>query len=118
MVRRSKGLGERHRRILEFIESYQKINKHPPSIREIGEACDISSTSVVNYYLDQMEKKGVIERDRKISRGVKASSRDAVSLGQIIRINLELAFASLAGDSTTNAPPPTSNIKKKKRKSE
>ena len=69
MVRKSKGLGERHQKILGFIQEYQNKHKHPPSIREIGEYCDISSTSVVNYYLDQLEKSGHIERDRKISRG-------------------------------------------------
>ncbi|MGZ9225016.1 MAG: transcriptional repressor LexA, partial [Anaerolineales bacterium] len=52
---------------------YQRENKYPPSIREIGEKTGISSTSVVNYYLDQLEKKGLIERDRKISRGVRLS---------------------------------------------
>jgi len=48
MVRKSKGLGERHQKILDFIQEYQHEYKHPPSIREIGENCDISSTSVVN----------------------------------------------------------------------
>lgn len=73
MVRKSKGLGERHQRILEFLKDYQRANKYPPSIREIGEKTGISSTSVVNYYLDQLEKRGLIERDRKISRGVRLS---------------------------------------------
>jgi repressor LexA len=71
MVRKSKGLGERHQKILDFLSEYQRENKYPPSIREIGEKTGISSTSVVNYYLDQLEKKGMIERDRKISRGVR-----------------------------------------------
>ena len=74
MVRKSKGLGERHQRILDFLAEYQRENKYPPSIREIGNRTGISSTSVVNYYLDQLEKKGMIERDRKISRGVRLSN--------------------------------------------
>jgi repressor LexA len=73
MVRKSKGLGERHLKILDFIQDYQRKYKHPPSIREIGENCSISSTSVVNYYLDQLEKNGYIERDRKISRGLRVT---------------------------------------------
>ncbi len=73
MVRKSKGLGERHQRILDFLSEYQRENKYPPSIREIGEKTGITSTSVVNYYLDQLEKMGKIERDRKISRGVRVS---------------------------------------------
>jgi repressor LexA len=74
MVRKSKGLGERHQKILDFLQVYQRANKYPPSIREIGEKTGISSTSVVNYYLDQLEKMGKIERDRKISRGVRLAT--------------------------------------------
>jgi len=77
MVRKSKGLGERHQKILDFIQEYQRKYKHPPSIREIGENCGISSTSVVNYYLDQLEKTGHIERDRKISRGLRVIGANA-----------------------------------------
>ena len=84
MVRKSKGLGERHQRILEFIASYQREHKHPPSIREIGEHCAISSTSVVNYYLDQLEKSGHIERDRKISRGMRLTGN--TPLGDMLRV--------------------------------
>lgn len=84
MVRKSKGLGERHQKILDFIADYQREYKHPPSIREIGEHCGISSTSVVNYYLDQLEKSGNIERDRKISRGVRLTN--SVLVGDMFRV--------------------------------
>ena len=84
MVRKSKGLGERHQKILDFIADYQREYKHPPSSREIGEHCDISSTSVVNYYLDQLEKSGNIERDRKISRGVRLTN--SAPIGDMFRI--------------------------------
>ncbi|HRQ32248.1 MAG TPA: transcriptional repressor LexA [Anaerolineales bacterium] len=77
MVRKSKGLGERHQKILDFVLTYQRENRYPPSIREIGEKTGITSTSVVNYYLDQLEKMGKIERDRKISRGVRISGASA-----------------------------------------
>src|SRR5574340_631292 len=84
MVRKSKGLGERHQRILDFIQDYQRKHKHPPSIREIGESCDISSTSVVNDYLDQLEKSGHIERDRKISRALRVTGQ--TPLGEMYRV--------------------------------
>lgn len=84
MVRKSKGIGERHQKILDFIASYQREHKHPPSIREIGEYCDISSTSVVNYYLDQLEKSGHLERDRKISRGMRLTGN--TPLGDMQRV--------------------------------
>src|SRR5512140_768638 len=84
MVRKSKGIGDKHQRILDFIQDYQRKHKHPPSIREIGESCDISSTSVVNYYLDQLEKNGYIERDRKISRGLRVTGQSPI--GELFRV--------------------------------
>ena len=84
MVRKSKGLSERHQTILEFLKSYQTANRYPPSIREIGENTGISSTSVVNYYLDQLEKMGMIERDRKISRGVRLVGANLI--GEMLKI--------------------------------
>jgi repressor LexA len=71
MARQRKGLGERHKKILEEFERFQTKNGYPPSIREIGKLAGISSTSVVNYYLDQLEEEGFIERDRNVSRGIR-----------------------------------------------
>ncbi|OEU69343.1 MAG: repressor LexA [Desulfovibrio sp. S3730MH75] len=84
MARKSKGLGERHKKILAFLKSYQEDNGYPPTIREIGEDTNISSTSVVNYYLDQLEKMGKIERQRRISRGVRLAGSN--SLGEMFKI--------------------------------
>ena len=84
MARKSKGLGERHKKILKFLESYQTSEGYPPTIREIGEATSISSTSVVNYYLDQLEKMGKIERQRKISRGVRLAGISP--LGEMFKV--------------------------------
>jgi repressor LexA len=84
MARKSKGLGERHKKILDFLRVYQEREGYPPTIREIGEETDISSTSVVNYYLDQLEKMGKIERQRKISRGVRLANNNP--LGEMFKI--------------------------------
>lgn len=69
--KRSKTLSDRQKRILEVLDRFQNQYGYPPSIREICEKTDISSTSVVNYYLDQLEDMGYIERDRRVSRGVR-----------------------------------------------
>jgi repressor LexA len=69
--KRKKGLSDRQKRILEVLERFQIQNGYPPSIREICDKAGISSTSVVNYYLEQLEEMGYIERDRRISRGVR-----------------------------------------------
>ena len=69
--RRRKDLSERQVRILGVLDSFQKKFGYPPSIREICEKANISSTSVVNYYLDQLEEMGYIERDQGVSRGIR-----------------------------------------------
>ena len=42
-------LSDRQQRMYDFIRQFFQENQYPPTIREIGEAVDISSTSVVNY---------------------------------------------------------------------
>jgi repressor LexA len=64
-------LSERQRRIVEYLHEYVEENGYPPSIREIGAAAGISSTSVVSYNLKRLEEKGYISRDREVSRGLK-----------------------------------------------
>jgi repressor LexA len=71
MARKKAGLTERHKNILKFIERFQAENGFPPSIREIGENTNISSTSVVNYYLNQLEEMQYIERESNVSRGIR-----------------------------------------------
>src|SRR5512137_1645962 len=79
MVRTSKGLTQRHQKILHYLG--KRMNEgYPPSIREIGEATDISSTSVVTYYLKQLEEWGYIERDAKFSRALRLSGAAHQSL--------------------------------------
>jgi repressor LexA len=72
MVRTSKGLTHRHQKILDYLN--QRMDSgYPPSIREIGEATSISSTSVVTYYLKQLEDWGYIQRDARFSRALRLS---------------------------------------------
>ncbi|WP_299024033.1 transcriptional repressor LexA [uncultured Thermanaerothrix sp.] len=71
MVKPRNGLSERHKRILQFIEEYRHQNGYSPSIREIGDAIGVASTSLVNYYLDQLEDLKYIQRDRSISRAIR-----------------------------------------------
>ncbi len=72
MARRaSKELRPRQKAMLEFIRQFIEENDYPPTIREIGAAVGISSTSVVNYNLDQLERKGRIIRNREVSRGLR-----------------------------------------------
>jgi repressor LexA len=85
MVRKSKGLSDKHIKILDLLQKYAEKEGYPPSIREIGEQTGISSTSVVNYYLEQLEKWGFIERDRRISRGLRVVPEKLASLGDVLQ---------------------------------
>ena len=64
-------LSERQQHMLVFIQDYYQEHLYPPTIREIGKSVGISSTSVVNYNLNVLEKQGHIARDKTISRGIK-----------------------------------------------
>jgi repressor LexA len=69
--KRSTKLTERQKKILEVLEHFQINAGYPPSIREICEQAGISSTSVVNYYLEQLTEMGYIQRDERVSRGIR-----------------------------------------------
>lgn len=79
-------LSDRQEAMLGFITSFIDENGYPPTIREIGKACGISSTSVVNYNLNKLERDGLLARDREVSRGLRLS--DLAHLTNIIRIPL------------------------------
>jgi len=102
MVRKSKGLSERHIRVLEFLAKYQSENGRPPSIREIGDAAQISSTSVVNYYLEQLEKMGYIERDGRVSRGLRMTDK----INEVAQVITDLMRVPVAGRIVASAPVP------------
>jgi len=94
MVRKSKGLSERHHKILDLLQKYADKG-YPPSIREIGEQTGITSTSVVNYYLEQLEKWGFIERDRRISRGLRVVPEKLAELGNALAVPVHAAAEAI-----------------------
>ena len=57
-------------KILNFLKDFILEKDYPPSIRDIQTHCSISSTSVVDYNLKKLEEKGLIRRDKDISRGI------------------------------------------------
>ena len=64
-------LSSRQEDMIQFIGRFTRDKGYPPTIRQIGEAVKISSTSVVNYNLNKLERDGFITRDLKVSRGVR-----------------------------------------------
>src|SRR5438132_1904279 len=63
-------LTDRQARILEYIRYQNKVRNYPPSVREIGEAVGLSSSSTVHNHLNQLERRGLIKRDPSKSRTV------------------------------------------------
>ena len=63
-------LTERQNKILDYIRYVTKVRNYPPSVREIGEAVGLSSSSTVHNHLNQLERRGLIERDPSKSRTV------------------------------------------------
>jgi len=102
MVRKSKGITEKHIKVLEFVNDYQTKYGRPPSIREIGEKVKISSTSVVNYYLEQLEKKGYIERDTRVSRGMRLTEK----VNEILQVASDMFHIPVLGPIAAGIPLP------------
>src|SRR3954452_2981485 len=65
-----RALSERQRQMLVFIREFVEHHGYPPSIRDIGAAVGISSTSVVDYNLRVLEREGYLRRTREVSRGL------------------------------------------------
>jgi repressor LexA len=66
----NEGLTPRQRKILEFIRESVERRGFPPTIREIGDAVGLASTSSVSYQLITLQKKGFLRRDATKPRAV------------------------------------------------
>jgi repressor LexA len=63
-------LSDRQAKILDYIRHVTKVRNYPPSVREIGEAVGLSSSSTVHNHLNQLVRRGLIRRDPSKSRTV------------------------------------------------
>jgi repressor LexA len=71
----AKDLSPKQESILRFIRQFIDEHDYPPSIRQIQDGCNISSTSVVDYNLKKLEGDGYIRRDREVSRAIELLER-------------------------------------------
>ncbi|MBC7075043.1 MAG: transcriptional repressor LexA [Syntrophomonadaceae bacterium] len=67
----------RQQQILDFIKNEIKIRGYPPSVREIGRAIGLKSSSTVHSYILQLEKKGFLRRDPSKPRAIIPIDSDA-----------------------------------------
>ncbi|MCS6872036.1 MAG: transcriptional repressor LexA [Anaerolineae bacterium] len=67
-------LSEKQKAILRVIKEWLTVRGYPPTIRDIGNAVGISSTSVVNYNLNKLVEAGFVTRSKTVSRGIRLSA--------------------------------------------
>ena len=83
-------LSKRQQAILGYIQTFMSENSYPPTVRDIQMGCEISSTSVVDYNLQILQREGFLQRKREVSRGIEllgeAASTAADSLHNLISI--------------------------------
>jgi repressor LexA len=73
------GLTARQRRVLEVIRDSVERRGYPPSMREIGEAVGLTSSSSVSHQLATLERKGFLRRDPNRPRAIEVRSPDALA---------------------------------------
>ncbi len=74
-----KKLSDKQRRIMKYIDRFLGEKGYPPSIRDIQRGCDISSTSVVDYNLNILEDRGMINRHADVSRGIQLLNKSSTT---------------------------------------
>ena len=74
-----KALSDKQQHIIRFINRFLGDSGYPPTIRDIQAGCSISSTSVVDYNLNILERQGYIRRHAEVSRGIELLSRSPAS---------------------------------------
>jgi repressor LexA len=86
-------LSVRQSAILDFIQQTTDERGYPPTVREIGEAVGLKSSSTVHAHLKQLEKKGYIRRDPTKPRAI-----------EIIGNNMSIARVPLIGRIAAGEP--------------
>ena len=65
----------KQQQIIEYIRRFWSDRGYPPTVRDIVTGCGISSTSVVDYNLNILERLGYLRRHREVSRGIELLKR-------------------------------------------
>lgn len=97
-----RSLSHKQQQIIDFIRRFLADNGYPPSIRDIVSGCSISSTSVVDYNLNILEREGHIRRQPEVSRGI--------SLLTSLSANNSLVHVPVIGRIAAGEPIPVPNI--------
>jgi repressor LexA len=72
-------LTQRQREILDYLRRMLREKAYPPTVREIGLAIGLSSSSTVQNHLNTLERKGYIHRDPSKSRAIELVEKDPLA---------------------------------------
>lgn len=90
-------LTKRQQEIFDFIKRYSDLNGYPPTVRDIGKAVGLASSSTVHAHLANLEKLGVVRRDPTKPRALELLDRAAAGVRGFVRPGLPLVGLVAAG---------------------
>jgi repressor LexA len=76
-------LNPRQQQILDFLREHSRRHAYPPTVREIGQAVGLSSSSTVQNHLNSLETRGYIHRDPSKSRTVEVVDQPAAGASRV-----------------------------------
>jgi len=100
-----KALSSKQQNIIDFVRCFLVDRGYPPSIRDIVNGCEISSTSVVDYNLRILEERGYIRRHREVSRGI-----ELLAWSPVLRCQVPIIGQIAAGEPTPVPTPDTWDV--------
>ena len=99
-------LSKRQQNILRYMDRYMEDKGFPPTIREIGTATDINSTSVVNYNLNKLVQAGYLERSGRVSRGIRLVGDLPGKRKKTVKVSEEFFHVPMVGQIVAGEPMP------------
>ena len=90
-------LTKRQQEIFDFIKRYSDLNGYPPTVRDIGKAVGLASSSTVHAHLANLEKIGLLRRDPTKPRAIELLDRAAAGVRGFVRSGLPLVGQVAAG---------------------
>ena len=90
----TKKMPPRRQRILSFLQEFYADNGIPPTVRDIQRACEISSTSVVDYNLEKLRESGYINRRHDVARGIEILDQEGEPISNAPRIHIVGSIAA------------------------
>ncbi|MBP3041254.1 transcriptional repressor LexA [Bacillaceae bacterium Marseille-Q3522] len=94
-------LSKRQQDILAFIKKEVKAKGYPPSVREIGEAVGLASSSTVHGHLARLESKGLIRRDPTKPRAIEILDVEDENISRAKAVDVPVVGKVTAGQPIT-----------------